>query len=311
MRPFRSALLLAVALSFVVIAAINAAGPRYTGWETPVRLTSVEAPGYLTLSPFLSKDGSRLYLGSNRPGGSGAIDLWVSAWNELTDEWTSPVNLGAVVNSPGSEWYPSLSRDEHWLFFMSNRAGGYGGYDLWAAYRASVHDDLGWEPPVNLGPVVNTSGDEASPSYFANDAFGLPQLFFTSNRGAGNSDLDIFVAEIAGSLDVLPPVAVAELNSMRSLPAAKGLEISVSVRHDGLEAFMTSNRPGSVEDGLDIWVSTRSSPSAPWQPPVNAGSAINTGATERDAMISADRLSLLFKSGEGIYQARREMVRQP
>jgi hypothetical protein len=95
MRPYLSALLLALAPSAFLVAA----GPKYMDWETPARLTSIEAPGYLTVSPYLSKDGSRLYFGSNRPGGAGANDMWVAGWNDQVGDWNPPVNLGAVINS--------------------------------------------------------------------------------------------------------------------------------------------------------------------------------------------------------------------
>ena len=296
------------ALLFVMLAAsssIVGGGPRYTDWGAPVRLRSIEAPGYLTVSPFISKDGSHLYFGSDRPGGAGRIDIWVAAWNDLTEEWNAPVNLGNVLNSSESDWYPALSRDEHWLFFASNREGGCGGYDLWASYRENTRDDLAWQAPVNLGTAVNTPGDDVSPSFFANDEGGVPQLFFTSTRSEASADFDVYAAEAIGPLLFLTPLPVVELNTIRSLPASKGLEITVSVRHDGLEAYLTSNRPGSIDTGQDIWVATRDSASSPWLAPTNAGLVINTAAADRDAMISADGLRLLFKSGGGIYESTR------
>lgn len=308
MPPYPSALLLALALSS---AAMTAAGPTYTDWGPPVRPTAIEAPGYLTVSQCLSKDGTRLYFGSNRPGGAGEIDIWLATRDELSGEWNAPVNLGSLVNSDRSDWYPALSRDEHWLFFMSSRAGGYGRYDLWASYRDNMHDDHAWQAPVNLGPAINSAGDDASPSFFANDGTGLPQLFFTSNGRNSVGDIDVFVAEMVGPLEFLPATPVEELNTVRNLPASKGLEVSVAVRHDGLELFLTSNRPGTMGEGLDLWVATRDDTAGPWSTPVNLGGAINTANAERDAAISADRLQLFFKAGEGIYVSTREKLRQP
>lgn len=303
-----SGVLLGLALCSTVV---MGAGPTYTDWGTAVRLVSIEAPGYLTVSPFLSKDGSRLYFGSNRPGGAGAIDIWVAGWNDLTGQWNPPVNLGEVVNSDDNDWYPALSRDEHWLFFMSNREGGFGGHDLWVSYREHVDDDFGWQPPLNLGAAINTSGEEASPSFFANDEGSVPQLFFTSTTNETSADFDVYVADMIGPLVFLAATPVVELNTARNLPESKGLEISVSVRHDGLEIYLTSNRPGSINAAQDIWISTRGSVWSSWLPPVNAGPVVNTVAVERDAMISADRLRLFFKSGDGIYQSTRQKVRQP
>jgi hypothetical protein len=288
------------------------AAPTYTGWGSPIRLTSIAAPGYLSLSPFVMKAGTSLYFGSDRPGGSGQIDIWVAQWNDLESNWNAPVNLGPTINSAGSDWYPSLSRDEHWLFFASNRGGGSGGYDIWASYRANVHDDFGWETPANLGAPVNSSGDEASPSFFANEEHGLPQLFFTSTRSAGSADFDVYLAQMIGPLAFMDAVEVAEVNTDRNLPASKGLELTVSIRHDGLEMFLTSNRPGSIADGQDIWVSTRDTPLDAWSDPVNAGPVINTAAADRDAAISADRLTLFWRSGDYLCMATRgRQIREP
>jgi hypothetical protein len=306
--PYHSAILLGFVLCSTTA---TGAGPTYTDWGTPGRLVSIEAPGYRTLSPFVSRDGSRLYFGSDRPGGAGAIDIWVATWNDLTGEWNPPVNLGEVVNSHHSDWYPALSRDEHWLFFISNREGGFGGYDLWASYREHVADDLGWQAAVNLGAAINTPGDEASPSFFANDDGSAPQLFFTSTASEASADLDVYVANMIGPLEFVPAAPVAELNTVRSLPASKGLEISVSLRQDGLEIYLTSNRPGSVSEGQDIWVSTRDSIWSVWLPPVNAGPIINTAGIERDATISGDRQRLFFSRLDGIYQSTRQKARQP
>jgi hypothetical protein len=308
MRPHCHALLLALVASSTIVLP---GGPEFTDWGTPLRLTAIEAPGYRTASPFLTKDGSWLYFGSDRPGGTGSFDIWAASWNDLTGDWNTPVNLGPILNSAGSDWYPALSRDEHWMYFMSNRAGGYGGYDLWASHREDVHDEAGWQPPINLGAAVNTAGQEASPSYFANDELGLPQLFFTST-GTPDLENDVYVAEMLGPTELLPAMPVTELNTVRSLPESKGLEISVSIRHDGLEIFLTSNRPGSMATGQDLWVATRATPLAAWSRPVNVGPVVNTAAAERDAMIASDRRHLFFSSAfEILYVSTREKARQP
>lgn len=309
MRPMPSAPLLVI---LAVMTVPLGGAPKYAGWESPVRLTSIEAPGYLSVSPFVTKGGSSLYFGSDRPGGSGQIDIWVAGWNDLEANWDPPVNLGPTVNSAGSDWYPSLSRDQHWLFFVSNRGGSFGGYDIWASHRANVQDDFDWEPPTNLGATINSTGDEASPSFFANEEHGLPQLFFTSTRSATSADFNVYSAQMIGPLAFTDAVEVAEVNTYRNLPVSKGLELTVSIRHDGLEMFLTSNRTGSIADGQDIWVSTRDTPLDAWSEPVNAGPVINTAAADRDATISADRLKLFWRSGAYLYMATRcRQTREP
>ena len=97
--------------------------------------------------PAISKDGRSLFFGSDRPGGFGGNDIWVSQRAWVQDPWGPPVNLGAVVNTAGADNIPTLSRDGHWLFFNSDRPGTSGIGDIWVAYREHIDDDFGWQPP--------------------------------------------------------------------------------------------------------------------------------------------------------------------
>jgi hypothetical protein len=197
------------------------------------------------------------------------------------------VNLGAVVNSSSGESGPVLSRDEHYLFFQSNRPGGLGGGDLWVSYREHVHDDFAWQPPVNLGPGVNSPTFEGSGSYFENKRGQAPQLYFS--RGPSGGGTDIYVSELQPDGTFGPAVLVPELSS-------PGFDNRPSVRRDGLELFLFSNEPGGVNQG-DLWVSTRASALDPWGIPTNLGSPVNTSEfSEIDPHISADGLTLLFTS---------------
>src|SRR5213592_3820575 len=105
--------------------------------------------------PGISKDGLSLYFGSDRAGGAGGLDLWVAQRPTQDAPWGTPANLGPVVNSPGTDNVVSFSRDGHRMFFNSNRAGGFGDSDLWASYRAHVHDDFAWKP-LSISAAVST-----------------------------------------------------------------------------------------------------------------------------------------------------------
>ena len=113
---------------FVLIAPSPAAAPRFSDWSAPLNLGPLVNSSATDAAPAISKDGSSLDFNSNRPGGIGGNDVWVSHWDGLTQSWDIPFNLGAVVNTAGIEASPALSRDGHWLFFHSNRSGN---MDIW------------------------------------------------------------------------------------------------------------------------------------------------------------------------------------
>jgi Tol biopolymer transport system component len=199
------------------------------------------------------------------------------------------VNLGPTVNSTARDLVPTFSRDGHWMFFASERSGGFGGADIWASWRAHTHDDFGWETPINLGPGVNTAFNDNGVGYFENDDGGAPQLFFGSNRPGGLGGADLYVSELQpdgswGSATWLPELSSGPNDDNRP-----------NVRHDGLELFFYSIRAGGV-GGVDLWVSTRESLDQPWSTPVNVGAPVNSSATELHPYLSSDRETLFFGS---------------
>ncbi len=101
-------------------------------WSTPVNLGPPVNSSAGECCPSISADGRMLFFGSDR-GGSAGYDLWVTTRASVSDPWGPPVNLGATVNSSTSDDGPSISADGSTLYFMSNRPGGYGNYDLWQA----------------------------------------------------------------------------------------------------------------------------------------------------------------------------------
>jgi hypothetical protein len=224
----------------------------------------------------LSKDGLTLFFASNRPG-VGLNDIWVSRRDCLECAWSAPANLGAPVNTAANEAAPALSRDGHWLFILSNRTGS-SSSDIWAAYREHVHDDFGWDAPINLGPGVNTAGWDGGAGWFENDDLGPPQLYFNRNLLPSPLGGDIYVSEMGADGTFGPATLIAELSTPFT-------EQKPSVAHTGLEIYFHSDRPGVGDQ--DIWVSTRESVLAPWSPPTNVGSPVNTAAGEFFAFIAS------------------------
>lgn len=90
-------------------------------WTAPENLGLVVNSNAGEGSPCLSADGLTQLFDSERPGGQGKVDLWMSRRPTLTDPWSAPVNLGATVNSSTDEKGPTLSSDGPALLFASNR----------------------------------------------------------------------------------------------------------------------------------------------------------------------------------------------
>ncbi|MFC1765643.1 protein kinase [Planctomycetota bacterium] len=149
-------------------------------WGPPVKLGPPVNTEYGEQVTDLSVDGLSLYLSSDRPGGYGKHDLWVSTRESIDDPWGSPVNLGPKINSAHREGSLCFSSDGLELYVhVGGRPGGQGGPDLWRATRTTRQDD--WSELNNLGPLVNGPRDDTSPCISPNGLL----LFFSSWRSSG------------------------------------------------------------------------------------------------------------------------------
>jgi outer membrane protein OmpA-like peptidoglycan-associated protein/tetratricopeptide (TPR) repeat protein len=155
-------------------------------WTTAQYLShQINTPNYNEGAQSITQDGQYIFFtGCDRPNGLGQCDIYVA--QKKGDDWEAPYNLGPPVNSRAWESQPSISSDGKTLYFVSNRKGGYGGYDIWK----SIMTDKGWSEPENLGPNINTAYDEQSPFIHPDDN----TLYFSSNGWPGLGNMDIFVS---------------------------------------------------------------------------------------------------------------------
>ena len=103
----------------------------------PVAVTALNSAGH-DEKPAIRFDGREILLASDRSGGSGALDIWVSTRQGNGQEWEAPVNVGSTVNSAANDRRPALSADGLSLLFDSNRPGGAGGTDLYISTRERI-----------------------------------------------------------------------------------------------------------------------------------------------------------------------------
>jgi len=153
-------------------------------WTEPEVVGPPISTEYGEVEPLLSRDGTRLYIQSNRPGGVGMADLWFS--RKVDGQWTEPENLGEPFNTPYADHCLYFSGpDEDVAYWTSTRPGGYGGNDIWTSQRVNGV----WQPAVNLGPLVNSEHS---------DHHSLPSpdgrsLYVTSGRPGGYGGEDVYV----------------------------------------------------------------------------------------------------------------------
>jgi WD40-like Beta Propeller Repeat len=180
--------------------------------------------------------------------------------------WSTPVNLGPVVNTQYDDSYAAISKNGLSLYINSDRPGGVNGKsftgfpEIWVSQRASL--DADWGPPVNLDafnrtPVINVVGyGTAVPSFSADGHL----LLFNSNRPGGLGGIDLYVSRRSNKHDDFgwqAPVNLSSVNSLQNDNAATYFEDEET---GIISLYVTSSRPGgpdgSQPGSLHIWVST-------------------------------------------------------
>ena len=207
-------------------------------WQTATYLSNnINTPEYNEGAQSISQDGKFLFFtGCNRPDGLGRCDIYIS--QKKGDDWSKPFDLSPPVNTPGWESQPSISADGRTLYFVSNRKGGYGGYDIWKSTLTAK----GWGEPENLGPNINTSFDEQSPFIHPDDS----TLYFCSNGWPGLGGKDLFVSRLSKDGKWQKPENLGyPINS-------SGDENGLTLTAEGNYAFFASNNLNGL-GGFDIY----------------------------------------------------------
>ena len=187
----------------------------------------------------ISQDGEWLiFTGCNYPEGEGSCDLYI-AYRTRSGGFTDPENMGRVINTEFWESSPSLSPDKKQLYFASNRPGGFGGKDIWMSTRVSSGR---WGEPINLGPTINSSGDEGCPFIHPDNQ----TLYFNSNGHPGYGMTDLFLSK-------------KDSNDRWQMPVNLGYPIntiddegSLIVAADGKTSYFASDG-GDTKGGLDLY----------------------------------------------------------
>ena len=126
-------------------------------WKPYKKVANINDPVYWDSQPSVSADGNVLYFASDRPGGYGGTDIYVSYRDTKTGQWGVPQNLGPKINTRGNERTPFIHSDSETLYFSSDGQFGFGGFDIFYTKK----DEKGeWKEPENIGSPINTKQDE-------------------------------------------------------------------------------------------------------------------------------------------------------
>lgn len=187
-------------------------------WSKPRNLGPAVNSGGWESQPSFSIDGRTLYFVSDRRGGYGGMDIWMTTFEN--GRFTTPQNLGPEVNTAEDETCPFIHFDDQTLYFASKGHVGMGGSDLYLSRRQA---DGSWGQAQNLGYPINTEADESGlvVDFFAQKAY------MASNRLGGYGGMDIFCFDLPAQA---APRAVYSLNgtvtdAKTGKPMAANIEI--------------------------------------------------------------------------------------
>ena len=212
----------------------------------------------------------------------------------LYSDWSAPVNLGPVVNSGSNEQHPAISKDGLSLYFASDRAGagGMGGLDIYVSHRESL--DAPWGAPVNLGPNINSAGNDLAPTFSPDGHL----LYFHSNGRGGCGGADLFVSRRHDKRDDFGWELAEDLGCVVNSPFNDAGPTIFEDEATGITTlyFTVQNNPPSSDQGFDIYASTRTGDEGAFGPPVLV-SELSTPFRDTRTAIRRDGLEIFLSSG--------------
>ena len=189
-------------------------------------------------SVFVNKRGTVMYLTQCKKEKKKTLGCGIYVSKRKGKLWEVPQLLQIKVDSNTTIGHPALSEDETILIFSSDLSGGYGGKDLWISVKGKRNT---WSDPVNLGPMVNTPGDEMFPFLHSDGT-----IYFSSNGHVGIGGLDIYkTSQDENGAYTLPVNLKFPINSSAD-------DFSMIIEKSGERGFLTSNRDGG-KGGDDIY----------------------------------------------------------
>ncbi len=237
---------------------------------------------FSTAYPSFSADGNTLYFSSNRPGGQGGFDIFVTERIGVGNTWSTPRNLGPTVNTPGDEITPFFDGKD--LFFASNWHKGMGGLDVFRAVKTGG----AWDRVYHLDTQINSSRDDYGFIYDENKNLG----YFVSNRPGGKGQEDIYrVSKASDNLEITvldelsmqpvvgadidfsscgQPIFVTDISGRHILQVPQGLNCQAIIRKSGYQASTLNVSQNQLGGAQSLQVLLRRSGNGTNPNPTNA-----------------------------------------
>ncbi len=175
-------------------------------WSRAIKLNNTINTKYTESHACVSRDGSRLYFTSDRKGGIGGLDIYVSE-RISGDEWGEAMNLGHSINTYYNEESPFLTKDDQWLFFSSQGHNTMGGYDI---FFCNSTPEGSWNIPMNIGYPVNTTDDDL----FFNPGWKDGQAFYAMKTEDAGEYLKIYNIQLSYMEDLFAEAGTPEYEKL-------------------------------------------------------------------------------------------------
>jgi len=205
-------------------------------WGTPDEIQTINSRNWES-SATLSEDESILVFSSDREGGYGGTDLYISR-KQVNGEWSPPENLGAYINTPYNDDGPFLHPDGNRLYFSSQGHNSMGGYDVF--YSEFLEDRDRWTRPVNLGFPINTPDNDI---FFVWSADG-ERAYFSSQRSDTYGDTDIYILIRDDKDNILVNACGVVTDKINHLPVAAEIIVRDLWNNNLIGIFDSNNVSG-------------------------------------------------------------------
>ncbi|MCE7066158.1 OmpA family protein [Dyadobacter sp. CY326] len=209
-------------------------------WSAPVNLGQEINTRDWESQPSLSADGHLLYFASDRRGGQGKRDIWVTRLDEK-GKWAAPKNLGAHINTPDEENAPFIHANGRTLFYASNGLPGMGGFDIFISQRM----DTIWSQPKNIGYPINTVADQVG-LFIASDG---QKAYYTDDASEGKGRSLLYTFNLPQQVkDLIVPTRYAKgkvFDKKTNTPLASAIDLFDLKTQQKVGEFASDGQTGS------------------------------------------------------------------